>query len=43
VTYQQAEAVAKEVAVQFEKQNVFRRVNRQGWVVLYPEFSAGKK
>jgi hypothetical protein len=41
-THQQAEAVAKEVAAYFEKNNIFKRVNRQGWVVLYPEFSARK-
>jgi hypothetical protein len=42
VNYAIAEMVAKEVAASFEKQNIFRRVNQQGWVVYYPEFAAKK-
>lgn len=42
VTHQQAEVVAREVATYFEKHNVFKRVNQQGWVLLYPEFGPSK-
>jgi len=42
IGYGDAELVAREVAQHFEKQNIFKKVNQQGWVLLYPEFAAKK-
>jgi hypothetical protein len=30
------------VAQHFERQNIFKKVNQQGWVLLYPEFITKK-
>jgi hypothetical protein len=37
-----AEAITHEVITNFEKRNILRRVNAQGWVVIYPEFTTPK-
>lgn len=42
IGYGDAEQVAREVAQHFEKQNIFKKVNQQGWVLQYPEFTAKK-
>ncbi len=42
VAYTEAEGIAREVAQSFEKQNILRKVNSQGWVLHYPEFTAKK-
>ncbi len=42
IGYGDAEHVAREVAQHFEKQNIFKKVNQQGWVLQYPEFTAKK-
>ena len=40
--YTIAENVAKEVAHFFEKKNIFKKIDHQSWVLLYPEFSLRK-
>ena len=42
IGYSEGELVAREVAQHFERQNVFKKVNQQGWVLHYPEFTAKK-
>ncbi len=42
VGFTAAEAITHEVIANFEKRNMFRRVNTQGWVVTYPEFTTPK-
>lgn len=42
IAYGEAERVARAVAQHFEKQNIFKKVNQQGWVLLYPEFITKK-
>ena len=42
ISYSEAEHIAREVAQHFEKQNIFKKVNQQGWVLQYPEFTAKK-
>ena len=42
ISYGEAENVARSVAQHFEKQNIFKKVNQQGWVLLYPEFITKK-
>lgn len=42
VGFSQAEAITHEVIANFEKRNMLRRVNAQGWVVTYPEFTTPK-
>jgi hypothetical protein len=42
ISYGEAEHVARVVAQHFEKQNIFKKVNQQGWVLLYPEFITKK-
>ena len=42
IGFTQAEAITHEVIANFEKRNMFRRVNPQGWVVMYPEFTTPK-
>ena len=40
IGYGEAEIVAREVAQHFERQNILKKVNQQGWVLQYPEFTA---
>jgi hypothetical protein len=42
INYGEAEQVARQVANHLEKQNILKRINQQGWVLLYPEFTAKK-
>ena len=42
IRYGEAESVAREVAQYFERQNILKKVNQQGWVLQYPEFTAKK-
>jgi hypothetical protein len=42
VGFTQAEAITHEVIANFEKRNLLRRVNAQGWVLMYPEFTTPK-
>ena len=42
ISYGEAEQVARVVAQHFEKQNIFKKVNQQGWVLQYPEFITKK-
>ena len=42
IGFTQAEVITHEVIASFEKKNIFRKVNSQGWVVLYPEFTTPK-
>ena len=42
ISYGEAERVARDIAQHFEKQNIFKKVNQQGWVLQYPEFTAKK-
>lgn len=39
VSYQMAEKLAVELAKHFEEQNIFVKVNSQGWKINYPEFA----
>jgi hypothetical protein len=41
-SYAEAEQIAREISTHLEKQNILRKVNQQGWVLLYPEFTAKK-
>jgi len=38
-SYQMAEKLANEMAEYFEAQNVFVKINHQGWKINYPEFA----
>jgi len=38
----EAEQIAKEVAGNFEKKNLLKKVNTQTWTLLYPDFAAKK-
>lgn len=38
----EAEQVAREIGVQFERKNIFRKLNANTWVLYYPEFSLKK-
>jgi len=38
-SYQLAEKLATEMAKHFEDENIFIRVNSQGWKINYPEFA----
>ena len=38
-SYQLAEDLAKEMAKHFEAQNIFVKVNHQGWKINFPEFA----
>jgi hypothetical protein len=42
VGFTEAETIAHEVITNFEKRGMLRRVNAQGWVVTYPEFTTPK-
>jgi hypothetical protein len=42
VSFTQAETIAQEVIANFEKRTMFRKVNSQGWVLNYPEFTTPK-
>ncbi len=42
VKYGEAERIAREIGGALERQNIFRKINPQGWVIHYPEFSAQK-
>ncbi len=39
ITYKKAEVIAKELAVYFESQGIFIRMNDLGWKINYPEFA----
>lgn len=41
-TYTNSELVAREVAKYFEKKNIFKKINKQSWVLIYPDFSLKK-
>ncbi len=38
----EAEVVAREVAVHFEKKNIFRKMNMQTWTLNYPDYAVKK-
>ena len=38
VSYQTAEKLADEISKHFEAQNLFIKVNHQGWKINFPEF-----
>ncbi|HLP17548.1 MAG TPA: hypothetical protein VK470_14890 [Bacteroidota bacterium] len=42
VSFSEAEAIAQEIIGNFEKRNLLRKVNPQGWVLNYPEFTTPK-
>ena len=42
ISYAEAEQVAREISAHLEKQGILRKVNQQGWVLIYPEFAAKK-
>ena len=42
VSYQLAEKLAVEMAKYFEEQNIFLKVNNQGWKINYPEFATAE-
>jgi hypothetical protein len=38
VRYYEGEEVARAVATKFEKSGIFKRVDNQTWLLIYPEF-----
>ncbi|MBW7887358.1 MAG: hypothetical protein H3C35_03230 [Bacteroidetes bacterium] len=42
IGYTEAEQVTREVAVEFEKKNILRKMDYQTWLLNYPEFTANK-
>lgn len=42
VSFSLAETITQEVIANFEKRNMLRKVNAQGWVLNYPEFTTPK-
>jgi hypothetical protein len=40
IGYTEAEKVAREIALHFEKNNLLKKLNIQTWVLNYPEFAA---
>lgn len=40
-SYTEAEEIAKKVADYLEERNVLKRLDRQTWLLTYPEFRAG--
>lgn len=38
ISYGDSEILAKELSSSFEQQNIFIRVNSQGWSINYPDF-----
>lgn len=38
----EAETVAREVALHFEKRNILKKLNMQTWTLLYPDYSLKK-
>ncbi|HEY4643726.1 MAG TPA: hypothetical protein VIH68_03315 [Bacteroidota bacterium] len=38
--YQEAEEIARNVVEFLEKQNILKKIDRQTWLLLYPEFRA---
>ncbi len=42
IRYTESEQIAKEIALHFEKTNVFKQLNAHTWVLNYPEYSAKK-
>lgn len=43
VGYTEAEKVAREVALEFEKKNIFKKMDNQTWMLNYPDYSKKKK
>ena len=37
--YQEAEQVAREVAAKLESNGIFKKIDNQSWLLLYPEFT----
>ncbi len=37
--YQDAENVAHEVAAKLERSGIFKRIDHQSWLLMYPEFT----
>jgi hypothetical protein len=42
VGYTEAEQVAREIALHFEKNNLLKKLNAQTWMLNYPEYAAKK-
>lgn len=40
--YSEAEEIARGVAEFLERQNIFRKIDRQTWLLMYPEFRPKK-
>ncbi len=38
----EAETVAREIAVHFEKRNIFKKMNMQTWMLNYPDYAIKK-
>ncbi|MFA6469237.1 MAG: hypothetical protein WCW35_10075 [Bacteroidota bacterium] len=38
----EAETVAREIAVHFEKRNIFKKLNMQTWMLNYPDYAVKK-
>jgi hypothetical protein len=41
-SYQMAERLANDMAKYFETQNIFVKINHQGWKINFPEFATTK-
>ncbi len=42
VKYNDAEQVAREVGIAFEKNGIFKKIDHQSWLLNYPEFALPK-
>jgi hypothetical protein len=42
VGYTEAEQVAREIALHFEKNNLLKKLNAQTWMLNYPDYAAKK-
>ena len=38
IRYAEAEQVSREVAAEFEKTGILRKIDKQTWLLIYPEF-----
>ncbi len=42
VVQTEAETVAREIALHFEKKNIFKKLNMQTWMLNYPDYAIKK-
>jgi hypothetical protein len=37
--YKEAETIAREIGMAFEMQGIFKKIDHQSWLLIYPEFA----